>query len=47
VARAAIIGHVAEGGKLHVTLVNGDRVPVSRKYRPELEALGLVPAQNG
>ncbi len=47
VARAAITGHTTEGGKLHVTLANGDRVPVSRKYRPRLEDLGLVPGQDG
>jgi len=43
VARAAITGHACEGGKLYLTLSNGDRVPVSRRYRPRLEALGLVP----
>lgn len=47
VARDAIAGHVCEGGKLHLTLANGDRVPVSRKYRPRLEALGLVPGPDG
>ncbi|MDZ7709971.1 MAG: LytTR family DNA-binding domain-containing protein [Roseovarius sp.] len=43
VARGAITGHIFEGGKLFVILVNGDHVPVSRTYRPRLEALGLVP----
>ena len=43
VVRAAITGHVYEEGKLFVTLSNCDRVPVSRTYRPRLEALGLVP----
>lgn len=43
VARAAITGHVCDGGKLYVKLTNGDLVPVSRTYRPRLEALGLVP----
>jgi len=43
VACAAITGHATEGGKLFVTLTNGDHVPVSRNYRPHLEALGLVP----
>ncbi len=47
VARAAVTGHTTEGGKLHVTLANGDRVPVSRKYRPRLEKLCLVPGQDG
>mgnify|MGYP005848500515 CR=1 FL=1 len=43
VARDAINGHVCAGGKVFVTLTNGDRVPVSRTCRPRLEALGLVP----
>ena len=31
-----------------MTLTNGDRVPVSRTYRPQLESLGLVPgAESG
>jgi len=47
VAQAEITGHISEGGKLFVTLSNGDRVPVSRKYRPRLEELGLVPGQDG
>jgi len=47
VARSAITGHVTEGAKLFVTLANGERVPVSRKYRPTLEELGLVPGQDG
>ena len=47
VTRTAITGHVRESGKLFVTLENGDRVPVSRTYRPQLEAEGLVPAQEG
>lgn len=47
VARAAITGHVIESGKLCLTLANGETVPVSRKYRPRLEALGLVPGQDG
>lgn len=46
VARAAITGHVCEGGKLYVMLSNGDRVPVSRTYHPRLEELGLVPGQD-
>lgn len=47
VACAAITGHTTEGGKLFVTLASGDRVPVSRNYRPRLESLGLVPGQEG
>ncbi|MFB9151065.1 LytTR family DNA-binding domain-containing protein [Roseovarius ramblicola] len=47
VARAAITGYVSEGGKLFVTLANGDRAPVGGKYRPRLEELGLVPGQDG
>ncbi|MFU8778056.1 MAG: LytTR family DNA-binding domain-containing protein [Roseovarius sp.] len=30
------------GGKVFVILKNGDRVPVSRKYRANLEAAGLI-----
>lgn len=43
VARAAIDGHVCEAGKLRLTLVNGDHVPVSRGFRPQLETERLVP----
>jgi hypothetical protein len=43
VAFSAISGTEREsGGKLFVVLKNGDRVPVSRKYRPNLEAAGLI-----
>jgi hypothetical protein len=47
VTRAAVTGHMAEGGKLFIALANGDRVPVSRGYRPRLEEVGLVPGQDG
>lgn len=47
VACAAITGHATDGGKLFVTLANDDRVPVSRNYRPRLEARGLVPGLEG
>ncbi|WP_162933126.1 LytTR family DNA-binding domain-containing protein [Roseovarius sp. EL26] len=30
------------GQKIFLVLSNGDRIPVSRKYRPELEAAGIV-----
>lgn len=30
------------GGKIYLHLHNGDKVPVSRKYRPGLEAAGIV-----
>lgn len=46
VTRAAIAGHVRQSGKLFVTLENGDHVPVSRTFRPRLEAEGLVPRQD-
>ncbi|WP_297767727.1 LytTR family DNA-binding domain-containing protein [uncultured Roseovarius sp.] len=38
------ISHVARegGGKMFVVLRNGDRVPVSRKYRPRLAEAGLI-----
>ncbi|GGH31975.1 transcriptional regulator, LytTR family [Cribrihabitans marinus] len=42
VARDAIESVERAGGKIHLRLVNGDRVPVSRKYRPGLEKAGLV-----
>lgn len=35
-------GERKDAQKAYVVLVNGDKVPVSRKYRPELEALGLL-----
>lgn len=38
VARAAIQGLLRRKGKLFVLLRNGDEIPVSRTYRPELEA---------
>lgn len=47
VSRGAITGHVCESGKLRLTLVNGDSVPVSRGFRPQLEAEGLVPRNEG
>lgn len=43
VARGAITGvERTSAHKLFVVLRNGDRVPVSRKYRPELEAAGII-----
>ncbi|MDQ2092025.1 LytTR family DNA-binding domain-containing protein [Marimonas arenosa] len=42
VTQAAITGIDREPGKIFLRLVNGDRVPVSRKYRPELEKAGLL-----
>lgn len=43
VAFSAISGIERENaGKLFVILKNGDRVPVSRKYRPNLETAGLI-----
>ncbi len=31
-----------EAGKIHIRLINGDLVPVSRKYRPVLEEAGVI-----
>jgi hypothetical protein len=42
VARDAILRSEKEKGKIYVVLQNGDRVPVSRKYRPQLEEAGFV-----
>lgn len=43
VAQAAITGIERENAhKIFVVLCNGDRVPVSRKYRPGLEEAGIV-----
>ncbi|SHE87595.1 transcriptional regulator, LytTR family [Ruegeria intermedia] len=42
VAEAAVEGVEKAGGKLFLRLCNGDLVPVSRKYKPDLEAAGLV-----
>lgn len=43
VTHAAIIDVEREApGKIFVVLVNGDRIPVSRKYRPDLEAAGII-----
>lgn len=48
VALAAISGVERENGdKLMVCLRNGDRVPVSRKYRPQLEAAGWIERDPG
>lgn len=38
----AIIGAKRTDGKIWLRLVNGDLVPVSRKYRPRLEQDGLI-----
>lgn len=42
VARRAVSGAERERGKTFLRLVNGDRVPVSRTYMPELEEAGLL-----
>jgi hypothetical protein len=43
VTRAAITEVEREPpGKIFLVLVNGDRIPVSRKYRCELEAAGII-----
>lgn len=43
IARAAIDRVEREGSqKIWIVLINGDRVPVSRKYRPDLESVGIL-----
>ena len=43
VARAAITGIERSGAdKLFVLLTNGEKIPISRKYRPGLEEAGIV-----
>lgn len=42
VARDAIKGDERDGGRVLLRLTNGDLVPVSRTYRPELEKSGLL-----
>ncbi len=42
VARDAIVGVERSAGKVQIKLANGDLVPVSRKYKLELEELGIV-----
>ncbi len=42
VTREAVERIDREGGRLFVVLTNGDRVPVSRTYRPQVEEAGLV-----
>ncbi len=42
VARDAIKGDERDGARVLLRLSNGDRVPVSRTYRPELEKSGLL-----
>lgn len=47
VASAAVEGPEREQGKLFLRLRNGDRVPVSRKYRGELKKAGLLEPLTG
>ncbi|EEE39011.1 response regulator receiver protein [Rhodobacteraceae bacterium KLH11] len=42
VVDAAIAGSGKENGKTYLRLRNGDQVPVSRKYKPMLEAAGVL-----
>ena len=42
VVDASIVDVEKTGGKTFLRLVNGDRVPVSRKYKPMLEKDGLI-----
>lgn len=43
VALGAVTGHLRENGRLFLLTRDGARIPVSRSYRPEIEARGLVP----
>ncbi|WP_176214288.1 LytTR family DNA-binding domain-containing protein [Roseovarius sp. A-2] len=47
VALCAIERVERDGARLFVSLRNGDRVPVSRKYRPRLEQAGLIDRADG
>ncbi len=42
IARAAVAGVDKSNGKVLLRLSNGDTVPVSRKYQPKLEDLGVL-----
>jgi hypothetical protein len=42
VARSAMVSVERDNGKLSVVLTAGDRVPVSRNYRADVEAIGLI-----
>ncbi|WP_322866386.1 LytTR family DNA-binding domain-containing protein [Aquicoccus sp. G2-2] len=42
VAAAAIEGVEQDGNRTFLLLVNGDRVPVGKKYRPGLESMGVL-----
>lgn len=46
VAREAITGVQRENGRFFLRLTNCALIPVSRKYRPALEEMGLLPAFN-
>lgn len=42
VSAAAIAGVERTGARITLRMVNGDMVPVSRKYAPDLEAAGVI-----
>lgn len=42
VTRDAIESVERTGGRIYIRLINGDQVPVSRKYKPKLEEAGIV-----
>lgn len=42
VARKEISDVYSVNGRPHLLLSNGDEVPVSRKYQPELEEMGII-----
>ena len=45
VSRSAVQEAERQDGRYYLRLVNGDRVPVSRTYRPMLEDAGYVPLE--
>ncbi|SMY06603.1 LytTR family DNA-binding domain-containing protein [Flavimaricola marinus] len=45
VVRSSILGVVTENGREMVEMIDGSRVPVSRTYRPNLIAAGLISAE--
>ncbi|MDU9002459.1 LytTR family DNA-binding domain-containing protein [Sedimentitalea todarodis] len=42
VVEEAIVDAGRDGSKVFLTLTNGDQVPVSRKYKPDLEEAGIL-----
>ncbi|WP_164659754.1 LytTR family DNA-binding domain-containing protein [Tropicibacter sp. Alg240-R139] len=42
VTRDAIESVERTGGRIYIRLINGDHVPISRKYKPKLEEAGIM-----